>query len=84
MRPIMDVRDIIEALGGRERVAEATGSTIGTVTQWEWRGRFPAKKMMAVSALAAQQPQSGVTEQTIMALAASPLPRQSRREATAA
>lgn len=75
----MDAREIIEALGGREAVAEATGAKVSSVVSWEWRGFIPTSKVMAAARLAKLRPGCGITEQTLLALAAQPAPRRPTR-----
>ena len=80
----MDAREIIEALGGREAVARATGAKVSSVVSWEWRGYIPASKVMAAATLARGRPDCGISEQTLLALAAHPMPRQPSRHSVAA
>jgi hypothetical protein len=71
----MDACRIIEALGGRDAVARATGVKVSTVISWEWRGFFPARRLPAVFRLIERLPKCGVTKPQVLSLVENPIPR---------
>lgn len=79
----MDARETIEALGGRQAVADATGSEFSTVVSWEWRGFIPKAKIAELALLAGRLEKCPVTLQGLLALAEQPAPRLSKRDKAA-
>ena len=57
----METREIIEALGGRQRVAAATGSDPNTVFHWIKRGGIPPRHIKVLLHLAAEVGRSDIT-----------------------
>lgn len=57
----MDARDIIETLGGRDAVAEATGADPNTVLYWMRRQRIPVERWDALLQVAGTIPGCPVT-----------------------
>lgn len=79
----MDARETIEALGGRQAVADATGSEFSTVVSWEWRGFIPKAKIPELLVLAGQINARAVTLEGLLALARQPAPRIPKRDRSA-
>jgi hypothetical protein len=75
----MDARETIEALGGRQAVADATGSEVSTVVSWEWRGFIPKGKIPELTLLAGRLKGCPVTMQGLLALTEQPAPRIAKR-----
>ena len=68
--PIMDVSEIIDALGGVGCVASATGCAPNTIHYWVRRRRIPAAHAPALLDMAIAAGVERITAETLLAAAA--------------
>jgi|tagenome__1003787_1003787.scaffolds.fasta_scaffold20551961_2 antitoxin CcdA len=66
------VAELIDALGGHRRLAEALRVPAGTVSAWKSRGVIPARAWTGVVAAARKEQVDGVTLETLAELHAAP------------
>lgn len=62
------VDEIIDALGGTNKVAEARGLTPSTVSSWKARRSIPAERWLDLAQLARDLGVSGITVESLAVL----------------